>query len=86
MEADNMDVFWGQVRVLLGAASGFMVGKGWVTADVASAVVGIVMFALPAWLSQKAMKKSAAKLEEAKQGPRDEWTPKERAVRIGESK
>lgn len=56
-----------QVRVLLAAIAGFFVGKGWITSEIASALVGLVILAIPSiwgWLSNRPTSKEAVKIAE----------------------
>lgn len=54
----------GQVKVLLGGLGGFVIGKGWVSADIVNAIIGLGMLLFPLAWSWWANKKAEAKTQE----------------------
>lgn len=60
------------VRSLLLAVGGFVVGKGWLDANIMSAFVGLIMVAWPAvWAFLKATHNKAVTVELARAAPDD---------------
>lgn len=69
MEDATKDTLAGQIRVLLGFAAGAAVGHGYVTADVATAAVGLASAVIPMawswWSHRQAETKVQARVEKA---------------------
>jgi len=84
MNEDTKATLAGQIRVLLGAAAGFATGKGYVDADTATALVGVATALIPMawswWSHRKTEEKVQARVVEALNEPREEWTPEQRAA------
>lgn len=57
-----------QLRVLLAAVAGFVVGKGWIEETIAEALVGLIVLAIPAvwaWWSNRPQSSEAIKIAES---------------------
>lgn len=64
MTDEQKDAIAGQVKVLLGGLGGFVIGKGWVSADIVNAIIGLGMLLFPLAWAWWANKKAEAKTQE----------------------
>jgi len=72
------------LRAVLNLGAGYLVGKGYLSADLATALVGAVLIAAPmvwgAWQKFEADKKTRALVAAAITDPREIWTDEQRAA------
>lgn len=81
--APMLEALLSLLRSLLIAGASFLVGKGYLNATIAEALIGVIMIAIPiGWgMYQKfaADRKTRALVAAAITDPRIEWTPEQRA-------
>ena len=76
MNPPLIEALYSVLRALLSTGAGYLVGKGYLAADIASSLVGLLMVLAPmAWgVYQKYLAAEAAK--------REVWTEEQRAQRV----
>jgi len=71
-------------RALLQLGAGYLIGKGYLTADIANALIGVALVVAPMawgmWQKYQADKKARAAIDAATHAPREVWTEEQRAA------